>query len=289
MIRVSLEIMKSIKKQTKNAFTLIELLVVIAIIAILASLLLPALAAAKIKAQGALCINNLHQMLIGWTSYSQDNVDRLVPVRSWCNGDMSYPAQSTNVSMITNGLLYPYCANFKLYKCPSDRRTSDWGESQAGRPTVRSMAMNACMNDTSFKVDNRDTWPGGADYNKWDVNHMTMFTKLPEIGKPGLTFVTIEEHPNSINDADFIVSYLGRTNEINPGVFWGDIPAVWHNKASSVSFADGHSDIRKWRDKAFLNLTPKPNGKNGADYTFGQKYPVVDRTDLLWLATRSSY
>jgi prepilin-type N-terminal cleavage/methylation domain-containing protein len=57
---------------SSGAFTLIELLVVIAIIAILAAMLLPALAAAKQKAQAIQCLNNLKQQTIAYFSYQQD-------------------------------------------------------------------------------------------------------------------------------------------------------------------------------------------------------------------------
>lgn len=155
--------------------------------------------------------------------------------------------------LIMDSLLYKYVGALGVYKCPSDRATTKGPFGGGGIPKVRSLSMSCYMNPVRGQE-----WSTGRAYRK----------QSDFILGASQTWVTIDENPASINDGWFV--HASQTSFV-------DYPASYHNGAGGLSFADGHSEIKKWRSPTILT------------YGLRQKFDrVLDTLDATWLYERTT-
>ncbi|MBM3837846.1 MAG: hypothetical protein FJ398_07740 [Verrucomicrobia bacterium] len=185
--------------------------------------------------------------VIGWLTWdtSQDNTNLLYLI------DEKYSK------------LAKYFGNTKnIFKCPSDIYLAPSQRNRGWTQRVRSISGNIGIGD------------GNAETGPWEslYKHIRKTSEFVFPG-PSETWVYLDEHPDSINDAGFF----------NPRVSsWIDQPATYHNGASGFAFADGHSEIHKW-----VGSLKQPRAQKVKLNTSVDAPAKAGDADIRWISYRS--
>jgi len=244
-------------------FTLVELLVVMSIVALLMGVLLPVLGLAREAVRRIHCSSNLKSLTMGWLMYAGDNNDRMCSADTGYGDGGEWPwavAESNTKGTqreLTDGALWSYVARqANIYKCKSDRTK-----------LVRSYSLSRAMNGKhcDCEYDNRD------NLRRWMI-----YTRIP---KPGakLVFIDagsrekwIEGSFNPIKDVSEPRSQLRWSIEENRNI------SARHSGGCNTSFADGHCEHWKYKDRRTIEM---------ANWRMNCNTASGDNTDIEYLVT----
>ncbi len=285
-------------KARNRGFTLIELLVVIAIIALLMAIIVPTLKNAKALASSAVCLSNQKNLCLAWVAYADDHDSLIVGGSNYYSGTRSTPyrwvepplledtdnpettspASTSQYSLDTRkngiraGRLFPYTGDVELYHCPGDRNNLN----PEPKAVYRSYAITGLMNGEDFIQRKSGRYSPISQYRTANVfgtaKLLKVAVKTTEIASPGNKYVFVEEDVatknQNVNAGGFVLFGNGQHN-------WWDWPAYYHNDSSTLGFADGHAERKRWQDSDTVKLM---RGDIGSDPD------PLNNEDLAWMA-----
>ena len=266
-----------IHRSAVKAFTRLELLVVSSVLVLCVLFLLPALAPTQPDNRAFQCLNNHRQLTRAWLMYAADNNDQLATSLhggdaqnpsppKWATGwlDWGTSPDNTNTAYLADPR-YAILANYygkdaRLFKCPADQYVSSAQRNRGWKERVRSVAQN-------LYAANGNVTAGPSDTSYLQVRKLTGLLNP----KPSETWVSIDEHPDSINDGGLFPPSLSA---------WVDVPGNYHDGSAGVAFADGHVEMHRWEGSVLsFRITTFSSSPGGT-------MPLND-PDMLWLRYRT--
>jgi prepilin-type N-terminal cleavage/methylation domain-containing protein/prepilin-type processing-associated H-X9-DG protein len=239
-------------RRRASAFTLVELLVVITIIAVLLAVLMPSLGKAKEMTKRMKCGTNLHQLMLAWLMYADENSGMAMPAKDynkyntatghiqfWNGHWVTDNSKSGGGYLIPEeGYIWKYAPHGKLNACPSLRKDmilDDHGQLGYGY---------------NFRyLSSQDDAKTGSVY-------ITRWTKLVRITQPSRKVAFADCARNKKNTA------LGFPQEMTPFL---DPPRQQypsfqgrHSETGNVAWIDGHISVEKpVLSRAIYNINAK--------------------------------
>jgi hypothetical protein len=173
--------------------------------------------------------------------------------------------------------LFPYIKSIGIFKCPADHSVVTFNQVQ--HPRILTMSMNLYVG--GFAPE-RGKGQGGTDGN-WPFAHPYMiYTKTTSITVPTKIFVFLDMREDRVNWSNFMTDMTGYSPP-NPSQysFTSDLPGMYHNLAAGFSMADGHSEMKRWKDSR--TTPPLQTGVANMDTV-----PAPNSLDVAWLQDHST-
>jgi prepilin-type processing-associated H-X9-DG protein len=216
------------------------------------------------------------------SGYSNNEPDRY----AWSGAHMDYdPNNRANWDPtfdMHKRPLWPYAKSEAIYRCPADRSSLEVNGER--KPRILTMSMNLYVGGFAPVPARGDTLPDGKDGGWAFAKPYMIYARLGQISgesSPSKIFVFLDMREDVVNWSNFMVNMTGYPDKPEDYRFNSDLPGFYHGGACGFTFADGHSELRLWRD----SRTTPALGINFNPYA---DIPSPHNQDIGWLQDKST-